>query len=138
MIIVVGLDNLKIDSSKIEQYNVQKMNNQQNQFEILRKIKKNPQASQRKLAKQLGYSLGKLNYCLKAMKDRGLINILKLYPENIRNPKDTENPKKFGITYLLTKKGLLEKKQLTLHFMKKKMNEYEELQKEFHNDTKGK
>ncbi|MAV76726.1 MAG: MarR family EPS-associated transcriptional regulator [Candidatus Marinimicrobia bacterium] len=114
------------------------MNNQQNQFEILRKIKKNPQASQRKLAKQLGYSLGKLNYCLKAMKDRGLINILKLYPENIRNPKDTENPKKFGITYLLTKKGLLEKKQLTLHFMKKKMNEYEELQKEFHNDTKGK
>tara|TARA_A100001011_G_scaffold376181_1_gene438519 strand:- start:3285 stop:3701 length:417 start_codon:yes stop_codon:yes gene_type:complete len=138
LIIVVGLDNLKIDSSKIEQYNVQKMNNQQNQFEILRKIKKNPQASQRKLAKQLGYSLGKLNYCLKAMKDRGLINILKLYPENIRNPKDTENPKKFGITYLLTKKGLLEKKQLTLHFMKKKMNEYEELQKEFHNDTKGK
>tara|TARA_B100001540_G_C15546907_1_gene524040 strand:+ start:306 stop:653 length:348 start_codon:yes stop_codon:yes gene_type:complete len=112
------------------------MNDPQDKFEILRKINNNPKASQRKLAKQLGYSLGKLNYCLKAMKDRGLINILKLYPKNIRNPKDTENPKKFGTTYLLTKKGLIEKKQLTLHFMKKKMKEYDELQKEFHEDQK--
>ena len=101
-----------------------------NEFEILRKINNSPEASQRKLAKQLGYSLGKLNYCLKAMKDRGLINILKLYPKNIRNINDTENPKKFGIFYLLTPKGISEKKKLTLHFMKKKMQEYDELKKE--------
>jgi len=120
----------------IEQYIVQKMNNEQSEFEILRKISNNPKSSQRKLAGQLGYSLGKLNYCLKAMKERGLINILKVYQRNIRNSEDSENPRKFGITYLLTPKGLLEKKQLTLHFMKKKMKEYDELQKELNEEKK--
>ena len=110
------------------------MNDQQENFELLRKISVNPKASQRILAKQIGYSLGKLNYCLKAMKKRGLINIIKVYPKNIRNPNDTEKTKKFGIFYLLTPKGLSEKKQLTLHFMKKKAREYDELKKEMENE----
>ena len=45
----------------------------QDEFEILRKIKKNPKASQRKLATELGFSLGKLNYCLKALQKKGLV-----------------------------------------------------------------
>ena len=73
------------------------------ELEILRKINKNPNSSQRNLANQLGYSLGKLNYCLKAMKKKGLINILKLYPKNIVNINDKDNPKHFGIKYLCTK-----------------------------------
>ena len=52
------------------------------------------------MAEELGFSLGKLNYCLKAMKNRGFIYILKVYPNSIRNPNDTENPKKFGIKNL--------------------------------------
>ena len=100
------------------------------EFEILRKIDNNPNSSQRNLANQLGYSLGKLNYCLKAMKNKGLINILKLYPKTIVNVNDKDNPKHFGIKYLLTAKGVSEKKRLTLHFMKKKMKEYDELKRE--------
>ncbi len=100
------------------------------ELEILRKINNNPNSSQRNLANQLGYSLGKLNYCLKAMKNKGLINILKLYPKNIVNINDKDNPKHFGIKYLLTAKGVSEKKRLTLHFMKKKMKEYDELKRE--------
>ena len=44
-------------------------------FEILRKIEQNPNSSQRKLAEELGFSLGKLNYCLKALKNKGLVKI---------------------------------------------------------------
>ncbi len=110
------------------------MNNVQDKLDILREINNNPNASQRTLARRLGYSLGKLNYCLRTMKNRGFINILKIYPSNIRNPNDKENPKKFGITYLLTPKGLSEKKQLTLHFMNKKIREYDELKREIEKD----
>ena len=51
------------------------MNDNQDHFEVLRKIKSNPNSSQRELANELGFSLGKLNYCLKALKDKGLIKI---------------------------------------------------------------
>ena len=47
----------------------------QDNFEVLRKLNKNPKISQRKLAKDLGFSLGKLNYCLQALKDKGLVKI---------------------------------------------------------------
>ena len=49
------------------------MENSQDHFEVLRKIQKEPETTQRKLAKDLGFSLGKLNYCLKALKEKGLI-----------------------------------------------------------------
>ena len=51
------------------------MKNEQDQFEVLRKINKSPDASQRELAQQLGFSLGKLNYCLKELKKKGLVKL---------------------------------------------------------------
>ena len=89
-------------------------------FEVLRRIQKNPKASQRELAEELGFSLGKLNYCLKALKSKGLIKI-----SNFQ-----KNPNKLNYIYILTPKGLSAKTKLTINFMKKKMKEYDELKKE--------
>jgi EPS-associated MarR family transcriptional regulator len=96
------------------------MKDNQDHFEVLRKIKTKPEASQRELAEELGFSLGKLNYCLKALKSKGLVKI-----ENFR-----KNPKKINYIYVLTPKGIAEKTKLTINFMAKKMEEYEELKKE--------
>lgn len=90
-------------------------------FEVLRKIKSKPNSSQRELASELGFSLGKLNYCIKALKDKGLIKI-----KNFQ-----KNPNKIGYAYVLTPKGLAEKTKLTLNFMRRKMKEYDELKSEF-------
>ena len=87
---------------------------------LLRKIQNNPDASQRELAKQLGFSLGKLNYCLKALQEKGLIKI-----KNFE-----KNPNKLNYIYVLTPEGIKEKTKLTVNFMKRKMNEYDELKKE--------
>lgn len=96
------------------------MNDNQDHFEVLRKIKSNPNSSQRELAHELGFSLGKLNYCLKALKNKGLIKI-----KNFK-----KNPNKFGYVYILTPKGISIKTKLTLNFMKRKMQEYDELKSE--------
>ncbi|WP_075483304.1 MarR family EPS-associated transcriptional regulator [Candidatus Pelagibacter communis] len=92
----------------------------QDEFEILRKIQKKPRTNQRELAEELGFSLGKLNYCLKALKSKGLIKL-----KNFK-----KNPKKLNYFYVLTPKGLSEKTNLTINFMKRKMKEYDELKKE--------
>jgi EPS-associated MarR family transcriptional regulator len=92
-------------------------------FEVLRKIQKRPETTQRELAEELGFSLGKLNYCMKALQDKGLITI-----QNFRR-----NPKKINYLYTLTAKGNEHKFNLTLKFMKKKMQEYYELKKEINN-----
>ena len=89
-------------------------------FNVLRKIKKKPKTSQRMLAEELGFSLGKLNYCLKALKAKGLIKILNF----------KKNPNKLNYAYILTPKGISQKTKLTLNFMKQKMKEYDELKKE--------
>ena len=89
-------------------------------FDLLRKINQNPNYSQRELAKDLGFSLGKLNYCLKALKLKGLIKI-----KNFK-----KNPNKLNYFYILTPKGISAKTNLTVQFMKSKMREYEELKKE--------
>ena len=89
-------------------------------FLTLRKINKNPKQSQRDLAEQLGFSLGKLNYCLKALKAKGLIKM-----NNFKN-----NKNKINYIYVLTPKGISEKTKLTINFMKRKMKEYDELRKE--------
>ena len=96
------------------------MNDNQDHFNVLRSIEKKPDSSQRELADNLGFSLGKLNYCLKALKSKGLIKI-----QNFQ-----KNPNKFNYFYVLTPKGITEKTQLTLNFMKRKMEEYDELKKE--------
>ncbi len=92
----------------------------QEKLDVLRKIKKNPETSQRKLANELGFSLGKLNYLLNAFMEKGLVKI-----KNFK-----KNPKKTNYLYILTKKGLTEKTKLTVHFMERKMKEYDELTKE--------
>ena len=96
------------------------MKNYQDHFEVLRKIKTKPETTQRELAEALGFSLGKLNYCLKALRSKGLIKI-----ENFK-----ENKKKINYIYVLTPKGITEKTKLTINFMKRKMEEYAELKKE--------
>ena len=96
------------------------MSENQDQFNVLRKINSKPNSSQRELASELGFSLGKLNYCLNALKNKGLIKI-----KNFK-----KNPNKLNYIYLLTPKGINEKTRLTINFMKKKMQEYDELRKE--------
>ena len=89
-------------------------------FKILRTINKKSKFTQRELADELGFSLGKLNYCLKALKEKGLIKL-----KNFKN-----NKSKFNYIYILTPKGISEKTKLTINFMKRKMIEYEELKRE--------
>jgi len=93
----------------------------QDHFNILREIKKKPTSSQRQLAKSLGFSLGKLNYCIKALQKKGLVKI--------QNFKKQKNKVEY-IRYILTPKGLSLRTKLTLNFMKRKMKEYDELKKE--------
>ena len=91
-------------------------------FNLLRKISFKPNLSQRDLAKDLGFSLGKLNYCIKALNQKGFIKI-----QNLKKKKD-----KLGYIkkYILTSKGINHRVNLTIRFMKKKMKEYDELKKE--------
>ena len=95
-------------------------------YELLKKIHSNSKISQRNLAKALGFSLGKLNYCLKALKKKGLIKI--------QNFKKNEN--KLEYSYLLTPKGLSYKTKMAYFFMKQKLEEYETLKKELDEEIK--
>ena len=97
-----------------------KKKDNQDHFDVMREIQKQSKTSQRDLAQQLGFSLGKLNYCLKALQQKGLVKI-----KNFE-----KNPNKLNYIYVLTPKGLTEKTKLTLNFMKRKMEEYDELKKE--------
>lgn len=90
-------------------------------FEVLRKIDKGSKVSQRKMAEDLGFSLGKLNYCLKALQSKGLVKI-----KNFQKKKD----KISYIQYVITPKGIAERTKLTVNFMKRKMEEYDELKEE--------
>jgi EPS-associated MarR family transcriptional regulator len=92
----------------------------QEEFEILRKVAKNPSSSQRELSSNLDISLGKINFVLNELKKKGFIKI--------QNFKD--NPKKTKYLYMLTPAGIREKTKITLNFMKRKMKEYDELKKE--------
>tara|TARA_Y100000389_G_C17147111_1_gene357801 strand:- start:195 stop:518 length:324 start_codon:yes stop_codon:yes gene_type:complete len=92
-------------------------------FDVLRKINKMPGVSQRKLAAELGFSLGKLNYCVKSLKYKGLLKI-----SNFK-----KNKNKLNYVYILTPQGLTLKTKLTIAFMKRKMHEYDELKNELEN-----
>ena len=119
-----------INCSTIEQI-VQLLNNMKknnvDHFEILRKISKKPEVSQRELAEELGFSLGKLNYCIKQLKQKGLIKI-----KNFE-----KNPKKMNYLYVLTPQGISSKTRLTINFMRKKMQEYDELKAEMSNKNRS-
>ena len=96
------------------------MEKNQDHLNVLRRIQNKPNSTQRELAKDLGFSLGKLNYCLKALKNKGLIKL-----ENFK-----KNPEKINYFYVLTPKGFAEKTKLTINFMRRKMKEYDELKSE--------
>tara|TARA_B100000131_G_C17798718_1_gene484529 strand:- start:139 stop:450 length:312 start_codon:yes stop_codon:yes gene_type:complete len=96
------------------------MKHNQDYLNLLRKIQQKSKYTQRELADELGFSLGKLNYCLKALREKGLIKI-----NNFK-----KNNKKINYIYLITPQGLTEKTELTLNLLKIKMKEYDELRKD--------
>ena len=96
--------------------------NNEDSFELLRHIQKKPDSNQRELAQDLGFSLGKLNYCLSALKDKGLIKI--------QNFSKNKHKLHYIRKYVLTPKGIEFRISLTMKYMQKKIAEYEELKKE--------
>ena len=94
--------------------------NNQDQLNVMRKIVEHPNLSQRDLAAKLGFSLGKLNYCLKELKIKGFVKM--------NNFKKSKNKMKY--IYVLTPGGIAAKTKLTINFMKRKMKEYDQLKKE--------
>ncbi len=91
--------------------------NEESHLKVLRLLESNPHMNQRDLSKALGASLGKTNYCIKALLEKGLIKM-----QNFRN-----NQNKRAYAYLLTPAGVEEKARITLHFLKHKVHEYERL-----------
>ena len=96
-------------------------------FEVLRQIQKRPDSSQRQMAEELGFSLGKLNYVLQALQSKGLVKI--------RNFQKQKNKVDY-IQHILTPKGITERTKLTINFMKRKKIEYEQLKREIENSKK--
>lgn len=89
-------------------------------YRVMRLLEENPDITQRELAEKLGVSVGGLNYCLKALTEKGLVKM-----QNFANSKN-----KFGYVYVLTPSGIKEKAKLTSNFLKRKMEEYEALKAE--------
>jgi len=96
------------------------MNNKDIHLDLLRKLESNPEYTQRELSKEMGVSLGKINYCMKKLTEKGWIKITNF----------SHNPDKMGYAYLLTTKGIEEKARLTFSFLKIKIKEYEMLKDE--------
>ena len=89
-------------------------------YRILKLLENNPTASQREIARELGVSLGRVNYCLQALVEKGLIKV-----NNFRH-----NESKRAYLYFLTPKGIQEKARVTVRFLKVKLDEYENLRRE--------
>jgi EPS-associated MarR family transcriptional regulator len=89
-------------------------------YRILKMLEADPQASQRRIADELGISLGRVNYCLQKLIDKGLVKV-----NNFRN-----SANKRAYLYLLTPKGIKERAKVTLRFLKVKLSEYELLKRE--------
>ncbi len=89
-------------------------------YKILKILESNPEISQRDLARALGVSLGRANYCLKALIEKGLLKA-----SNFRNSQN-----KLAYMYLLTPSGIEEKSKMTAQFLKIKLQEYSALEKE--------
>jgi len=89
-------------------------------YRLLKLLQENPELSQRQLAGELGVSVGKVNFCLRALLDRGLVKV--------RNFRNSDN--KAAYAYYLTPKGAKEKVRATVGFLKRRLAEYEGLERE--------
>jgi len=96
------------------------MNKRDIRLDLLRRLESNPEYTQRELSQEMGVSLGKVNYCIKKLIEKGLIKLTNF----------THNTNKMGYAYLLTPQGIEEKSRLTFSFLKRKVAEYEILKKE--------
>jgi EPS-associated MarR family transcriptional regulator len=89
-------------------------------YRLLKLLETKPELSQRQLAEELGVSVGKVNFCLHALLEKGLLKV--------RNFRDSNN--KLAYAYYLTPKGAQAKVRATTQFLKRKMQEYEEIRRE--------
>ena len=96
------------------------MSREQNQYQILKSLEQDSNFTQRQLSNELGVSLGRVNYCLKSLVEKGFIKV-----NNFRNSNN-----KIQYSYLLTPKGIEEKVKLTLDFIRIKTQEYDTLKQE--------
>ena len=96
------------------------MNKDEIHLDLLRILESNPEYTQRELSKELGVSLGKINYCMKKLIEKGWVKLINF----------TNNPNKVGYAYLLTPQGIEQKGRLTILFLKIKMEEYKMLKDE--------
>jgi EPS-associated MarR family transcriptional regulator len=105
---------------RVQQLNAPSMFDDTTSYSLLKTLEDNPSLSQRDMAKRLGISLGKVNFCLNALIEKGCLKV-----NNFRN---SEN--KLAYAYLLTPHGVEEKARITIHFLRYKMQEYERLRAE--------
>ena len=96
------------------------MNNKDIHLDLLRKLELNPEYTQRELSQEIGVSLGKVNYCMKKLIEKGCVKLISF----------SRNPNKVGYVYLLTPKGIEEKTRLTFAFLRIKLQEYVILKEE--------
>ena len=96
------------------------MNNKDIHLDLLRKLEVNPEYTQRELSQEMGVSLGKINYCMKKLIEKGWVKLISF----------NRNSNKVGYVYLLTPKGIEQKTRLTFTFLAIKLKEYEALKNE--------
>ena len=96
------------------------MNNKDIRLDLLRKLESNPQCTQRKLSQEMGISLGKVNYCMQKLTEKGWVKLTNF----------SQSSNKLGYMYLLTPKGIEQKAKLTTSFLKIKLDEFEILKDE--------
>lgn len=89
-------------------------------YKLLKLVQEDPHLSQREIAKQMGISLGKANYCIKSLIDKGYIKAKNFYKSDMKG----------AYMYILTPRGWDEKARVTYRFLQRKMDEYEEIQEE--------
>jgi EPS-associated MarR family transcriptional regulator len=112
---------LKLDQTSLNNHlNTRTTTQEETHYKVMRLLEENPDLTQRQLAKSLGVSVGSVNYCLKALVDKGWVKM--------KNFSYSKN--KFGYIYVLTPNGLAEKAMITQRFLQRKMDEYEQLKAE--------
>ena len=96
------------------------MNAQEINYSLLKILNRDADLTQRDMAKKMGISLGKVNYCISELAKKGFIKIQRF----------NESKTKFRYLYILTPKGIEERARLTVSFLKRKITEHEEIKKQ--------